>query len=186
MVLPAPTGDDNESEPGARPGLLLRLIRDQRVAFLIVGGINTVVGFGLFVGFDLTFGRMIDKSAGTVAGSLATLAFSHVFGVLCAFVLHRRFVFKVRGHVLKDLARFESVYLVALGINAVVLPVLVHVGLNRIVAQAIITLASTVLSYVGHRHFSFRRPVASPDAAAEIVEPDQQRGAAEPPSARGQ
>lgn len=169
MVLPSPVDADNDAHE--RPGLLLRLIRDQRIAFLIVGGINTVVGFSLFVGFDLTLGRMIDRAAGTVVGSLATLAFSHVLGVLCAFILHRRFVFKVRGHVLKDLARFESVYLVALGINAIALPVLVHLGLNRIIAQGIITLASTVLSYLGHRHFSFRRPSAS------SAEPDESRDA---------
>jgi len=157
MVLPDPVGHDDE-HVHAKPGLLLRLVRDQRVAFLLVGGINTVIGFGLFILFDLTLGRIVDERAGTVAGSLVTLACSHVLGVLCAFVLHRRFVFRVRGQVWKDLARFESVYLVALGINAVLLPVLVHFGLNRIVAQGIITLGTTVLSYVGHRYFSFRRP----------------------------
>lgn len=57
----------------------------------------------------------------------------------------------------RDLAPFESVYLVALGINTAVLPILVQFGANRIVAQAAITLVLTVLSYVGHRHFSFRR-----------------------------
>ena len=149
-------------EPGSevpeRPGIILRLIRDQRIAFLIVGGINTVVGFLLFVGFDLTIGRAIDANAGTVAGSLATLGASHVVGVLFAFVMHRRFVFRVTGHVLRDLARFESVYLVALGINAVALPILVHLGADRIIAQAGITIVTAVLSYVGHRYFSFRRP----------------------------
>ena len=151
------TEDDGD---GTRPGLLLRLIRDQRVAFLIVGGINTVVGFGFFILFDATVGRAVDTAAGTVLGSLATLVCAHILGVLWAFVLHRRFVFKVRGNVLVDLARFESVYLVALAINAVVLPVLVHMGMNRLLAQALITLATTVLSYVGHRYFSFRRPAA--------------------------
>jgi putative flippase GtrA len=33
-------------------------------------------------------------------------------------------------------------------------------GLHRIPAQAIILAASTVLSYFGHRHFSFRRSAA--------------------------
>jgi putative flippase GtrA len=145
------------SETPQRPGLILRLVRDQRIAFLLVGGINTVVGFLLFVGFDLTLGRALDATAGTVAGSLATLGASHVLGVIFAFVMHRRFVFRVTGHVWRDLARFESVYLVALGINAVALPLLVHLGANRIVAQAGITIATAVLSYVGHRYFSFRR-----------------------------
>jgi putative flippase GtrA len=140
-----------------QPGALLRLVHDQRVAFLIVGVVNTIVGFGLFVCFDLTLGRWVDGTAGTVAGSLVTLTCSHVTAVLFAFVLYRRFVFKVRGHVLKDLARFESVYIVGLGINSVTLPLLVQLGVERIVAQAVITLALTVLSFFAHRNFSFRR-----------------------------
>lgn len=149
-------GDEPEEAPGP-PGLLLRLIRDQRVAFLIVGVVNTLVGFAFFVGFDLTLGHWLDAHVGQVVGSDGTLVCAHVAGVLSAFVLYRRFVFRVKGHVWRDLARFESVYLVALGINFIVLPLLVGLGANRIVAQAAITLATTVLSYFGHRHFSFRR-----------------------------
>jgi len=147
-------------EDPRQPGILLRLIRDQRVAFLIVGGINTVFGFGVFILFDLTVGRALDVSAGQVVGSLVTLALAHVAGVLFAFVLYRKFVFKVSGHLWKDLARFESVYLVSLAINAVVLPVLVQLGMERIIAQGLITLATTIVSYLGHRYFSFRRKAA--------------------------
>jgi putative flippase GtrA len=146
------------TSPEAEPGLLLRIIRDQRVAFLIVGGINTVVGFALFVGFDLLLGPTVDALTGEVIGSLIILGCAHVVGTLFAFVLHRRFVFRVQGHVVRDLLRFESVYLVALGINALALPLLVHAGMERIIAQALITLATTVISYAGHRYFSFRRP----------------------------
>ena len=146
------------TSPEVEPGLLLRIIRDQRVAFLIVGGINTVVGFALFVGFDLALGPTVDRLTGEVIGSLIILACAHVLGTLFAFVMHRRFVFRVHGHVMRDLLRFESVYLVALGVNALVLPLLVHVGMERILAQALITLATTAISYVGHRYFSFRRP----------------------------
>lgn len=144
----------------APPGPLIRLFRDQRVAFLAVGGINTVVGFGIFVLCSITVGHFVDHLFGTVIGSLVTLGIAHVLAVLFAFVLHRRLVFRVRGHVLRDLLRFESVYLTALAINAVALPLLVEAGLHRIAAQAIITAASTLLSYFGHRHFSFRRSTA--------------------------
>ena len=112
---------------------------------------------------------MVDAAAGSIAGSLVTLGLSHVISVLIAFVLHRRFVFRVTGHVWRDLARFESVYLVSLGINAVTLPVLVALGVPRILAQACILVATTVLSYVGHRYFSFRRSAAD-RAPAEDAE----------------
>lgn len=132
------------------PGPFLRLVRDYRVAFLIVGVANTAIGFGWFALFDVTVGR--------VGGYFATLACAHVASVLCAFVLYRRFVFRVRGHVFRDLLRFESVYLVALAINAVALPLLVELaGLVPIAAQAIIVVATTLVSFFGHRDFSFRR-----------------------------
>ncbi|WP_445160701.1 GtrA family protein [Mycobacterium sp. Dal123C01] len=147
----------SESAP---PGPLIRLVHDQRVAFLVVGGINTVVGFGIFVACSLTVGHLIDRRFGTVAGSLVTVGLSHVLSVLFAFVMHRRLVFRVRGHVLRDLLRFESVYLTSFGINAVALTGLVALGVHRIPAQAIVFLPTLLLNYVGHRYFSFRRSVA--------------------------
>jgi putative flippase GtrA len=143
-----------ESSP---PGPLIRLVHDQRVAFLLVGGLNTVVGFAFFIGCSETLGHFVDHRLGKIAGSLVTVAVAHVLMVLFAFVMHRRFVFRVRGQVFRDLVRFESVYLTTLGINAVALPALVELGLSRIPAQAIIVASTTLLSYFGHRHFSFRR-----------------------------
>ncbi|MCR2801719.1 GtrA family protein [Microbacterium sp. zg-Y818] len=131
-------------------GPLLRLVKDRRVAFLIVGVINTVVGFAWFALFDLTIGRLW--------GYMITLLFAHVASVLCAFVLYRRFVFRVRGHVWADLGRFELVYLSALAVNAVLLPLLVEFArLQPIVAQAVIVFVTTMISYLGHSRFSFRR-----------------------------
>lgn len=131
-------------------GPLLKLVKDRRIAFLMVGVTNTAIGFGLFVFFELTIGRMW--------GYMATLLFAHVTSVLCAFVLYRKLVFRVRGNVLVDLLRFESVYLVALGVNAVLLPLLVELTpLQPIFAQALIVFVTTLISYFGHSRFSFRR-----------------------------
>ena len=136
-------------------GPLLRLFRDRRVAFLFVGVINTVVGFVWFALFDITVGRLW--------GYMVTLLFAHVASVLCAFVLYRRLVFRVRGHVWTDLIRFETVYLVSLGINAVLLPLLVEFAhLEPIVAQALIVFVTTLVSYFGHSRVSLRRKEPTP------------------------
>lgn len=142
------------------PGPLSQLFKDQRAAFLVVGGINTVVAFGLFVACSQSVGHLVEHRFGKVAAALVTVGITHPLAVLFAFWTHRRFVFRVRGHVLRDLVRFWSVYLTALSVNLVVLPVLVELGLRRIPAQAIIVAFSTLLSYFGHRHFSFRRSAA--------------------------
>jgi putative flippase GtrA len=150
----------------AQRGPLIRLVHDQRVAFLVVGAINLVVGFAIFIACSESVGHFVDHRFGKVAGSLATVGISHVLTVLFAFMMQRRFVFRVRGQVLRDLVRFESVYLTALGINAVVLPVLVELGMSRIPAQAIILAFTIVLNYFGHRHFSFRRATDTLDQAS--------------------
>ncbi|RHA38911.1 GtrA family protein [Cellulomonas rhizosphaerae] len=143
------------------PGPLFRLVRDRRVAFLIVGGINTFLGTAWFILFQTMFG----DSLGTFT-YLVSLLCAHVAAVLTAFVLYRRFVFRVRGHVWVDLARFEVVNLTALGINALALPFVVEVvGLKPIAAQLVITCVTAVISYLGHRDFSFRRPRAVVESA---------------------
>jgi putative flippase GtrA len=144
----------------APPGPLIRLVNDQRVAFLLTGVINTVVGFAIFIAISESVGHFVDHRFGKVAGALVTAGVTHVLTVLFAFVTYRRLVFRVRGHVLRDLIRFWSVYIVAGGINIVTLPMLVELGLQRIPAQAIILAGTTLLSYFGHRHFSFRRGAA--------------------------
>lgn len=141
----------------APPSLLTRVVRDQRVAFFLVGMINTAFGFAVFVACSKTVGQAVDHRFGKVAGSLVTVSITHVLAVLFAFVMHRHFVFRVRGHLLRDLARFWSVYITAGAINFVALPVLVELGLDRIPAQVIIVVFNTLLSWFGHRHFSFRR-----------------------------
>jgi putative flippase GtrA len=132
------------------PGPLFRLVKDQRVAFLIVGGINTAIGTGWFV--------VLLPFLGRVVGYLGVLVCAHVVAVLCAFVLHRRFVFRVTGHVLRDLARFELVNLSVLGFNLATLPVLVELlGWPVLLSQLVIAGVTVVYSWFAHRGFSFRR-----------------------------
>jgi putative flippase GtrA len=136
--------------------LLLRLVRDQRVSFLIVGGINTVVGFGLYAAFTTWVFHDV------YLGYTLSLIVSYAIAIVIAFVLYRRFVFRVTGHVVRDFLRFISVYAVSIGINLVALPVLVElVGIPPILAQAVILVITTVVSFVGHRSFSFRRAAPS-------------------------
>ncbi len=129
---------------------LLSLLRDERVRFVLVGVVNTVVAYALFVFFEFALGGLY----------LASLALSYLFATLLAFALHRRFTFGVAGRagIVADFARFESVYLVMLVINALLLPLLVEgAGVGPLVAQAVCVVVTTIASYLGHRYFSFRR-----------------------------
>ena len=141
------------SDVDGPPGWLLRVIHDQRAAFLVVGVANTLIGLLWFVTFQYLVGRHV--------GYMVTLVCAHITSVLCAFWLYRLVVFRVRGHVLRDLMRFESVYLSALAVNGVLLPLLVEIAhLPVLLSQCLIVGVTSMMSWFGHKHFSFRRPAA--------------------------
>lgn len=130
--------------------------------FLLIGAANTALGYGLFVAFELTVGHRI--------GYLGSLYVSYAIAIVVAFVLHRRFTFRVAGsgNVLVDFLRFVSVHLVALLVNTAALPLLVEfAGLSPMLAQAIVVLATTVISYLGHKFFSFRRAAVSTESPSD-------------------
>ena len=87
-------------------------------------------------------------------------------GVATAYVLARRLVFSASGRsVASELWRFTLVNLVALGfvwgisvgLAYVVFPAIHFTWHAEDVAHVIGVLAPAVISFVGHRHFSFRK-----------------------------
>ena len=143
--------------------IIRRLLDDERVRFLIVGGFNTVFGYALFVLFELTLGKVV----GGWIGDLVSLYASYAIATVVAFVLHRHYTYRVTGtgNVIIDYLRFVSVYIVALLVNTVALPLLVQFAhLPAIAAQGLIVVVTTLISYFGHKLFSFRRkPLAVAD-----------------------
>lgn len=146
---------DGEFERAPRTSLaarIMRLYRDERVRFIMVGGLNTAIGYGLFLLFEVTTGPYL--------GYFFSLYASFFLASIIAFTLHRHYTFKVAGtgNVFIDFLRFLSVYVVALGLNTIALPVFVELlGLPPWLAQAIIVVVTTLVSYFGHKYFSFRR-----------------------------
>jgi len=94
---------------------------------------------------------------------VAVLTLSWIIGVLESFVAYRLIVFRVHGHVLRDLVRFSSVYVGAFLFNLAALPLAVDVvGMKVLVAQAAVVFVTVASSFFLHRRFSFRRDLAEP------------------------
>lgn len=126
------------------------ILTDQRFRYLIVGGINTVLSLGLFIGLDAWFGPGVP--------SFVPLTLAWAISVVCVFFAQRALVFKVTGHLWRDLFRFVLVNSGALGINLVLLFLVADLlGAPRVPAQLVITVGTVILSYLGHKHFSFSR-----------------------------
>jgi putative flippase GtrA len=133
------------------PDRLRALLRRRELAYLVVGGFNTLVGLTVFA--------VLYWSVGDTIGYLAALVLAYAVGIAVGFVLHRRFVFKVEGNVLVDLVRYTGVQAVAFGLNAVLLPLLVEVVHLPVLPAQVLALGLVVVtSYFGHALISFRRP----------------------------
>lgn len=130
---------------------VLWVLNHQVSRFVAVGVVNTAFAFAAFAALQTTLGAQVHY--------LVVLVVSHVVSVLEAYLLQRWLVFRVTGHWWRDLARFWSVYLVALGANMMALPLLVEVGHVPVLpAQAIVMLVTAMVTFLAHRSFSFRRP----------------------------
>jgi putative flippase GtrA len=134
----------------------LRLLRDQRVLFLIVGGLNTAFSTALFAGLVLAFGPRVPSAVSLVLAWLISL--------VTVFVVYRQLVFRHRdGHWFVALLRFASVSIVSLLVNAALLTLLVDIAhWPPIPVQIGITVVIVVFNYFGHKYFSFRKKSSSP------------------------
>ncbi|MGU3436488.1 GtrA family protein [Actinomycetes bacterium M1A6_2h] len=148
-LTPGVPDEDSRAAP-APSGPLARLIGNQALVFLIVGGFNTALGTAWFIGFQLAIGDSWGYHAAIVLG--------YACNVVTAFCTNRYLVFRVRGHLLRDFWRFVVVNLGAFAVNLVLMTIAVSgLGFPPIPSQLVITLFTAVVSFFGYRDFSFRR-----------------------------
>jgi len=128
----------------------MRVLDDRRFRFLLVGGFNIVQGVGWFALLYLLLGDWLPYPV--------LLLLAYIPAILIGFVLYRVLVFKVVGHVLRDLARFTLVQVGAFCINVVSLPFFHEVvGIPMLASQTLSIGVIIVFNYTGHLLFSFRR-----------------------------
>lgn len=139
--------------------MLKSLLGNEKVRFLMVGGVNTVVGYLLFVLFYWLLGTDF---------YLAAYVASYAVALFSGYAFQRLLVFRVKGQILLDFLRYTTVQLGAFTANILLLPLFVEIfKLDPLLAQAIILFITVVGSYFAHRYFSFRRK-------AILIEEDQQ------------
>lgn len=132
------------------PGPLLRIITNQKVAFLAVGGFNTAAGTAWFIGWQLVTRGVLGYHFNLVAAYLCN--------VMMAFLLYRHLVFRVRGHFWLDLWRFALVNFSMFALNLLAMTLAISaLGFPVITSQLAITPILAIGSYFGYRDFSFRR-----------------------------
>jgi putative flippase GtrA len=121
---------------------------NEKIRFLIVGGWNTLVGWGIFFLLYAIFRSRLNY--------LVIACISHFVAVTNAFLCHRLLVFRSDSPWFFAYLRFNVTQLLALGWGLAVLTLLVQVAkLSPPVAQCIVLATGLVLTYILHRRFSF-------------------------------
>ena len=93
------------------------------------------------------------------AGLLATVAtcISTPVGVLCSYLLNKFYTFQSKSRSPAELGRFVLVYAVSFVVNLAMVGWFVDtLHYNKYLFGVLTLFTTTLISYVGHRFFSFR------------------------------
>ena len=138
-----------------------RLLALQRIRYLIGGGFNTVVNYALGAA---TYQTLLPRFSFVVVGLIVTVS-----SVTVSFTTYKVFVFQTKGRWWAEYLRAYIVY------GSISIPstglmwLLLHRGQVSVwLAQALVTSASIIVSYIGHTAFTFKRPKISRVRSSEI------------------
>jgi putative flippase GtrA len=134
----------------ARMGAALRRRRnwEQLVKFCVVGGTGYVVNLAVYTVLVTIFDVHYIPAA--VCSFLVAVTNNYTWNRLWTFRAER-------GHVAYQGMRFLVVSTLALGANLLVLHLLVTIGLDEVLAQAIAIVLVTPVNFVGNKLWSFGR-----------------------------
>ena len=120
--------------------------RYQQVRFLFVGLLNTIVGYGSYViliFFNINY---------LLANFIST-----VIGIVNSYIWNRNFTFKSNKKIKIELIKFLLVYFIIYLIGLINLFIMVsYFKTNKYLAGFINLIVTTIISWIGHKHFSFK------------------------------
>jgi len=139
---------------------LIKLLRRTEVRYLITGGANTVLNFGVGA---LLFYLLIDH-----LHYVAIMVLGTVVNITISYINYKFVVFKTKGNYLREYLRFYVIYSLPIAFNFVAFPICYQaLKINPYLSQLILTAVTVVFSYFGHKNFSFLpKKTIPPDAPA--------------------
>jgi len=128
---------------------VLRKIKDKRVRYLIIGGVNTVVGFSVY---PILYILLCPK----YLNYFTTLVVSQLICISVAYVNTKKMVFMTKGGWGPEFLKFIGFHGIIIAANLILLPVMVdRFGINPIVAQTTYSFLIVVSSYGWHSKITF-------------------------------
>ena len=126
------------------------ILSNEKIRYIVAGIWNTIFGYTVTI---IIYFLAKDQINTFFIGIIA-----NVFSISQSFVVHKLFVFKTEGDWLKELIRSYMVYGVAALLSSGLLWILVDLyKINIFTAQTIVILTIILVSYIGHREYTFKK-----------------------------
>lgn len=120
-----------------------------KIEYLLVGGINTVIGLSAFP-------ALYFLTRSYKPHYMVVLAISQILCVTIAFFTNKYFVFRTKGNHLSEYMKFSAFYSAYFVINLIVMPVLVEMaGMSPVKSQILISIGIIISSYFWHSKITF-------------------------------
>ena len=126
--------------------LIKKIFSYQPIRFLFVGGLNTIVGYGIYALLIYIGVNYL------IANTIST-----IIGIAHSYLWNRFFTFKSKNKALKEITKFISVYAVSYLIGMCTLFIFKDkLNISAYIAGLINLVITTLISYFGHKYISFR------------------------------
>jgi putative flippase GtrA len=152
-------------------------LHGEKLRYLVVGVMNTVIGYAIFWVLLGTVGPPLHALSGFSASWISAIGREYylivqwagwVLAVPVSTTTMKYLAFRSKGKWLPQVGRAYFVYLPAQGIATVVLWASVKLaGLSPEVGQLATIAVTTVFSYLGHKYFTFRTPLEVGEVAEQ-------------------
>ena len=129
----------------------------QKLRFLLVGGFNTVFAYAVFFALYWLFITLNIWDFDKIVISNVALVVQYFITINLSFVTMRYYVFQSHENQKKELLKAWSVYVGLLFINAPVISFLIWLGIHPLLAQALYLTFSTIITFLLHKYYSFRK-----------------------------
>jgi len=129
--------------------VIFKLFQSDKVRYLLAGAWNTAFGYGLGVGFYLLLSDRLHTAI------IALLV--NIVAITISFVSYKIYVFKTSGNWIREYLRAWVVYgniaVLSIGLLWIFVDIM---QINIWLAQALTILSTVVISYFGHKKFTFK------------------------------
>lgn len=124
---------------------------EKKLRFLIAGGVNTLVGLSVYPALYFLLSPL-------GAGYIQVLFLAQIICITFSFMSNKYFVFKTKGNLKKEYAKFFMFYAIYLALNLICLPIMVEgLKMSPVIAQTLFSIAIVVSSYFWHNFITFKQ-----------------------------